>query len=99
MIEWLEELPVSDSMVDVQFLTFEVLRLQEISLRMQQEHQQFPTMEDISGAVLRGGSWRGCLPYLRVIMTLTRDDVKLMFLTRGNCLLRTQLDGRNSISR
>jgi hypothetical protein len=99
MIEWLEEHPVSDSM-DVQFLTFEVLRLQEISLRMQQEQQQYLTrMEGVSGAVLRGGNWRGCVPYLRVIMTLTRDDVKSLFLSRGNCLSRTQLDARNSDTR
>jgi hypothetical protein len=95
MIEWLEEHPVTDSM-DVQFLTFEVLRLQEISRRMQQEQQQLLTMEGISGAVTRGGNWRGCVPYLRVIMTLTRDDVKSLFLSRGNCLSRAQLDGRNS---
>jgi hypothetical protein len=94
MIEWLEEHPVSDSS-DVQFLTFEVLRLQDISLRMQQEQQHFISMEGVS----RGGNWRGCVPYLRVIMTLTRDDVKSLFLSRGNCLSRTQLDARNSDSR
>ena len=98
MIEWLKEHPVSDCM-DVQFLTFEVLRLQEISLRMQQEQRQFLTMEGVSGAVMRGGNWRGCVPYLRVIMTLTRDDVKSLFLLRGNCLSRTQLDARNSNTR
>ena len=99
MIEWLEEHPVSDSM-DVQFLTFEVLRLQEISLRIQREQQQYLTrMEGVSGAVLRGGNWRGCVPYLRVIMTLTRDDVKSLFLSWGNCLSRTQLDARNSDNR
>jgi hypothetical protein len=36
MMEWLKEHPVTDSM-DVQFLTFEVLRLQKISSRVQQE--------------------------------------------------------------
>jgi hypothetical protein len=38
MIEWLKEHPVSDGM-DVQFLTFEVPRIQEISLRVQQEQR------------------------------------------------------------
>ena len=98
MIEWLEEHPVSDPM-DVQFLTFEVLRLQEVSMRMHQEQQQFLTMEGVSGAIARGGNWRGLVPYLRVIMTLTRDDVKSLFLSRGNCLSRTQLDARNSDTR
>ena len=99
MIEWLEQHPVSES-VDVEFLTFEVLRLKEISLRMQQEQQQFLILEGMSGeAVARGGSWRGCIPYLRLIMTLTRDDVKSLFLSRGNCLSRSELDARNSDSR
>ena len=96
MMEWLEEHPVTDSM-DIQFLTFEVLRIQQISSRMQQEQQQL--LKGVSGAVLRGGNWRGCVPYLRVIMTLTRDDVKSLFLSRGNCLSRTQLDARNSDTR
>jgi hypothetical protein len=93
MIEWLEENPVSASM-DVQFLRFEVLRLREISLQMKRERQQLVTVE---GAV--GGYWRGCIPYLRVIMTLTLDDVKSFFLARGNCLTRAQLDARNSDTR
>ena len=94
MIEWLKEHPVSDGMY-VQFLTFEVLRMREISLRMQQEQSQFLTIEGVPGAVMRGGNWRRCVPYSRVIMTLTRDDVKLLLLFRGNCLLQTQLDARN----
>jgi hypothetical protein len=49
MMEWLEEHPVTDFM-DVQFLTFEVLRLQQVSSRMQQGQRQFLTME--------GGSFR-----------------------------------------
>ena len=96
MIQWLEEHPVSDS-TDVQFLTFEVLRLREICIRMQQEQRQFLTMDGVSGSVLsRGGNWCGCVPYLQLIMTLMRDDVKSLFLTRGDCLSRAQLDARNS---
>ena len=49
MMEWLEEHPVTDFM-DVQVLTFEVLRLQQVSSRMQQGQRQFLTME--------GGSFR-----------------------------------------
>ena len=99
MMEWLEENSVSDT-ADVQFLTFEVLRLQEISVRMQEEQQQFLTMDDLSVPGARGsGNWREKIPYLRAIMTLTRDNVKSLFLSRGNCLSRTQLEARNSDSR
>jgi hypothetical protein len=94
MIEWLQENPVYAS-IDVQFLRFEVLRLREITLQMQRERQQLVAVE---GAGV-GGYWRGCIPYLRVIMTLTVDDVKLLFLARGNCLTRAQLDARNSDTR
>jgi hypothetical protein len=98
MMEWLEEHPATDS-IDVQFLTFEVWRIQHSSSRMQQEQQQLHTMEGVSGAAFRGGYWCGCVPYLRVIMTLTRDDVKSLFLSRGKCLSRAQLDPRNSDTR
>ena len=89
-IEWLKENPVSAS-IDDQFLRFEVLRLREITLQMQRERQHLVTVE---GAV--GGFLRGCIPNLRVIMTLTLDDVKSLLLARGNCLTRAQLDARNS---
>ena len=99
MMEWLEENPVGDT-TDIQFLTFKVLRLQEISVKMQLEQQQFLMMDGISSAVpARCGNRRGNIPYLRAIMTLTRDDVKSLFLSRGNCLSRKQLDARNSDSR
>jgi hypothetical protein len=48
MMEWLEEHLVTDSM-DIQFLTFQVLRLQKISSQMQQEQQQLLTLEGVSG--------------------------------------------------
>ncbi len=82
--------PLSASMDD-QFLRFEVLLLRGIALQMQRARQQLVTVE---GAV--GGYWRGCIPNLRVIMTLTLDNVKSLLLARGNCLTRVQLDARNS---
>jgi hypothetical protein len=37
------------------------------------------------------------VPYLRIIMCLTRDDVKCLFLTRANTMSRAELDAaRNS---
>ena len=95
IIEWLEANPVSESM-DVQFRRFEVLRLQEITIQMQREQQQMVATLDGAGGA---GYWCGCVPYLRVIMTLTVDDVKSLFLSRGNCLSRAQLDARNSEAR
>ena len=46
-----------------------------------------------------GRNWRGPLPYLRVIMSLTQDNVKSLFLTRANVRTRQEIDARNSESR
>ena len=95
MLEWLEQNPVHDNS-DIQFLTNEVLRLQEVLMRAQQ--QDFGTTSgDDSG---RGGrAWRGLVPYLRVIMCLTQDNVKCLYLTRANTRSRQELDSRNSENR
>jgi hypothetical protein len=78
---------------DVEFLTSAVLRLRDVLLRRareQDEQQQANTGR---------GHWRGCVPYLRIIMCLTRDDVKCLFLTRANTRSRAELDARNSDTR
>ena len=94
-MEWLERNPVSTD-ANVEFLTNEVLRLRDHLLRKAQEEQ-----DQRQAIVGRGGSghWRGCVPYLRVIMCLTRDDVKCLFLTRANTRSRAELDARNSDTR
>jgi hypothetical protein len=49
-----------------------------------------------SGGQRGGRNWRGIVPYLRVIMCFTQDDVKSLFLARANTRLRQELDARNS---
>jgi hypothetical protein len=106
MMDWLESNPVSDA-PSVDFLTSEVLRLHEVHQRMESERrQQHESSADTAGAANAssgqgGGSgpWRGNVPYMRIIMCLTEDDVKALFLARANTLSRAELDARNSISR
>ena len=56
---------------------------------MQLDQQQFLTINGVSIAVVpRGGNWRGNIPYLRAIMSLTRDDVKLLSLSSRGTTFR-----------
>ena len=98
ILDWLERNPVRDN-ADIEFLTNEVLRLQDVLARRAQEEQDFsPTSVGDSG---RGGgrNWRGLVPYLRLIMCLLQDNVKRLFLTRANARSRQELDSRNSVNR
>ena len=89
-MEWLEKNPVHDER-DIKFLTHEVLRVEDILIRKVREQQEVQQ----SGR----GYWQGCVPCLRVIMCLTQDNVKSLFLTRANSRSRQKLDARNSKSR
>ena len=93
-MEWLQQNPVHEE-GDIRFLTNEVLRLEDVLMRKANEQQQ----ETQSPPVRAGGHWRGCVPYLRIIMCLTQDNVKCLFLTRANSRSRQELDARNSDSR
>ncbi len=96
-MEWLQVNPIRDPH-DVEFLTNKVLRLRNVLERAQLTQQQGTSAESNSGSV-SGRSWRGPVPYLRVIMCLTQDNVKCLFLTRANIRTRREIDGRNSNSR
>ena len=103
MMDWLDSNPVSEA-CDVDFLTSENLRLQEVYHRIQSERRQQELSANGTDAINgpRGGGtgpWRGNVPYMRIIMCLTDDDVKSLFLARANTLSRAELDARNSISR
>ena len=91
-MEWLERNPFTTD-ADVEFLTSEVRRLREVLLRRAREQD-----EQQQGSIGRG-HWRGCVPYLRIIMCLSRDDVKCLFPTRANTRSRAELDARNSDTR
>jgi hypothetical protein len=90
-IEWLKQNPLKDP-EDLTFLQQSVEKLREVLLNAQQHENNISQYEN-------GGAWRGGVPYLQLIMTLTEDDVKTLFLRRANCKTRQQLDARLSDSR
>lgn len=93
IIEWLERNPVREKKC-IEFLVSEVAKLKDILVRIQQQQT------DLSATTGGGGAkWRGTVPYLRVIMCLTDDHVKRLFLNRANARTRHELDGRHSENR
>ena len=96
---WLEANPVQDS-VDISFLRGEVIRIKEILESSLAEEQQQRELLGLGGTgVSRGGNWRGSVPYLRLILCLTQDDIKFAFLRRADAQSRQELDARNSENR
>lgn len=79
MVEWLKQNPFTSADVDVEFLTNEVPRLCGVLLRW--AHEQEEPQKANAGRGGRG-HWCGCLPYLQIVMCLTWDDAKRLFLTR-----------------
>jgi hypothetical protein len=92
IIEWLEQNPVRENDC-IEFLISEVTKRCDILVRL---HQQETDLSTGGGG---GTKWRGTVPYLRVIMCLTDDNVKHLFLNRANARTRLELDGRNSENR
>jgi hypothetical protein len=98
-LEWLETNPVEDS-IDISFLRGEVSRIKGILERSLEEEQQQLELVGLGGiGVSRGGNWRGSVPYLRLILCLTQDDIKFAFLRRADAQSRRELDARNSENR
>ena len=97
-LEWLGRNPVRNEL-DIQFLRNEVLRLENVLKRRTQEEQALHL--DGGGGAIGGrrGNWRGYVPHLRIIMCLTQDNIKCLFLTRADSRSRQQLDARNSNNR
>jgi hypothetical protein len=82
------------------FLRGEVIRIKEILERSLAEEQQQRELLGLGGiGVSRGGNWRGSVPYLRLILCLTQDDIKFAFLRRADAQSRQELDARNSENR
>jgi hypothetical protein len=48
---------------------------------------------------LKEGRWCGGIPYLRIIMSLMEDDIKIAFLNRDKAHTRLEIDGRKSVTR
>jgi hypothetical protein len=96
-IEWLEANPIQDN-TDILFLRDEVSRVKHImeqSLAMEQQQRELLGLSSVS----RGGNWRGNVPYPRIIMILTQDNIKVAFLRRADAQSRQELDARNSENR
>jgi hypothetical protein len=84
--------------IDILFLRGEVLRFKDILERLLTEEQYQRELLGLGG-VSRGGNWRGCVQYLRVIMCLTQDNIKLAFLRRADVHSCQESDARNSENR
>ena len=85
-IEWLELNPVCDAR-DIEFLRLEVSRVRDVLQRAQATTTTNATPTSTagelnSGSVAGRGMWRGAVPYLRAIMTLTEDHTNA---TRDRC--------------
>ncbi|KAI2512413.1 hypothetical protein MHU86_2075 [Fragilaria crotonensis] len=64
---------------------------------MRAQQQQQETCELVAANTSNiGGRWRGSVPYLRVMMCLTQDQVKALFLTSADVQTRQELDARHS---
>ena len=76
--------------------------MRDVLVRAQQQRETSRELEEISGVPpsnIGGRSWRGNIPNLRVIMRLTQDRVKSLFLTRADILTQKELDARHNESR
>ena len=90
IMEWLESNPVREDDCKA-FIAAEVGRLRVTLERLQQQACE--------SAPAGAGKWQGNVPYLRVILCLTDDDVKQLFLRRADAMSRQELDARNSNNR
>jgi hypothetical protein len=98
--DWLERNPVREN-ADVDFLGNEVKRLHGVLVRAQEQARRMDAMNNTThGRGAAGGQkWRGIVPYLRIILCLTQDSVKCLYLMRADTRSRQELDARNSEAR
>jgi hypothetical protein len=106
-MEWLQRNPIRDR-GNIEFLRNKVFRLEDVLTRKAREQQEMQSALVVGGGGIAGsaggcaggrGHWQGALPYLRIIMSLTQDNVTCLFLTRANSRSREELDARNSDTR
>jgi hypothetical protein len=94
--EWLTNNPILHE-DDISFLVTESNRFKATIVDAVTEQQNGPSVNGTSGT--SGGSWRGSVPYLRLILCLLENDIKEKYLRRGDTMSRQELDGRNSEQR
>ena len=78
-MEWLQANPVRNP-CDIKFPTTEVMRLCDVLKRVQLMQEANGELSTPGGAG-GGRNWQGAVSYLRVIMCLTQDHLKCLFLT------------------
>jgi hypothetical protein len=78
-MEWLKRNPVRNT-ADIEFLTNEILRLEDILKRSTQGCSEVHVPVELHGCGTIGkrGHWQGSVPYLCIIMCLTWDNVKCL---------------------
>ena len=97
--QWLQANPIRHA-TDISWLRSEVLRVKEVLERTAAEQQQQQQLLGLGGlGASRGGQWRGSVPYLRLILCFTEDDIRHAFLTRARARSRQELDARSSENR
>jgi hypothetical protein len=79
--DWLMKNPITLD-VDQQFLRQEINKFRTVIAAAEQSTSE--------------KNWRGAVPYLRIIMLLTEDDIKEEFIKHGMNKTRLELDARNS---
>ena len=82
--DWLVQNPIK-STVDTNFIAQEVSKFRSVIEAVEQ-----------STVVAMDKQWRGSVPYLRMIMSLTEDDIKQQYILHGTKKTRAELDARNS---
>ena len=90
IIEWLHNNPVREGSCKA-FLFAEIEKLRNILQRLQEQA--------VESAPTGSSKWRGSIPYLRIIMCLTDDQVKHLFINRANTRTRQEVDERNNENR
>jgi hypothetical protein len=81
--KWLCSNPI-DEEKDVKFIKLGVARLEALLLSPQDDTQT------------SGSQWRGHLPYYRLLLVFTDDEIRRAYLNRANVLSREQIDARKS---
>jgi hypothetical protein len=98
-MEWLERNPIHE-VADIAFLTKEVSRVRDVLIKAVSAPERNHRADAMTtNAVGNRRNWRGPIPYLRIIMCLTRDNVKSLFLNRANTRSRLEIDARNNENR
>jgi hypothetical protein len=92
--EWLIDNPIVPS-GDVQFIR---LTVRDFVALAEATAAKAQVLQLATSAWSSAASWRGTVPYIRLILCLVEDElIRNAYLHRLDALSRTQLDARNSV--